>query len=173
MQVIRDACGGGNQLGAGDEFYERASRAGDPLYAAVEVLLKGPEVKLADYDLPKFTDPSGHARDHARLRWWRPGTLSLAELLDIREGALSDDNQPYPDLSDKKLNAVDHTYAYEADIPLVFGHHWRDWEPDEHIDWTEHTACVDFSAAKPDGHLVAYRWRGESTIDPAHYVNVQ
>jgi hypothetical protein len=54
---------------------------------------------------------------------------------------------------------------------MVFGHHWRDWEPDEHIDWTTHAACVDFSAAKPECPLVAYRWTsGETAINPANYV---
>ena len=38
-------------------------------------------------------------------------------------------------------------------------------------DFTDRTACVDFSAIKT-GSLVAYRWSGESEIDEEHYVNV-
>ena len=54
-------------------------------------------------------------------------------------------------------------------MPVVYGHHWRRWAPDEHLDWTPRTACVDFSAVK-GGPLVAYCWRGEPVIDPSHYV---
>ena len=173
MQVVRDACGGDNVLGDDVRLFARASRKGDPLYAAVETLLKGPEVDLASYGLQPFLDPEGNCRPHARLRWWRTSDLPLSELLDIRPPARAADGGGYPDLTGLHLRSEDHTYAYDDRIPMVFGHHWRDWEPNEHIDWTEYAACVDFSAAKPDGRLVAYRWRGESRIDPSHYLDVR
>jgi hypothetical protein len=37
------------------------------------------------------------------------------------------------------------------------------------LDWTSHTACVDFSAVR-GGTLVAYRFSGESEIRLEHYV---
>ena len=168
MEIIREACGGGNVLGDDVAIYARASDKDDDLYAAVEVLLKGPEVELATYGLPSFRDPENHDRSHARLRWWRTSDLPLSELIDIRGGSKSADGQDYPDLTGHTLTESDHTYAYDDVVPLVFGHHWRDWEPSQHEDWTEHTACVDFSAGK-GGPLVAYAWRGEQRIDPAQY----
>lgn len=39
-------------------------------------------------------------------------------------------------------------------------------------DFTDRTACVDFSAAK-GGALTAYRWWGESTIWPENYLQIQ
>jgi hypothetical protein len=36
------------------------------------------------------------------------------------------------------------------------------------MDWTAHTACVDFSAVR-GGTLIAYRWSGEQTIELSHY----
>ena len=170
MDVIREACGGGNVLGDDVRLYARASEKQDPLYTAVEVLLKGPEVELASYDLPAFRDPEGNSRPHARLRWWRTSDLPLSDLLDIHPPAKTSDGGAYPDLSGLHLRAQDHTYAYDDQFPMVFGHHWREWEPDEHIDWTEHAACVDFSAAK-HGPLAAYRWRGERQIEPNNYVS--
>jgi hypothetical protein len=171
MDVIREACGGGNVLGDDVRLYARASDSKDSLYKAVEVLLKGPEVKLASYDLPPFRDPEKNDRVNARLRWWRTSDLPLSELLDIRPPATTAAGEEYPDLSGLVLRSEDHSYAYDDQIPMVFGHHWRDWEPDEHIDWTTHAACVDFSAAKPECPLVAYRWTsGETAINPANYV---
>jgi hypothetical protein len=69
------------------------------------------------------------------------------------------------------IPATDHDrgFAYRDGIPVVYGHHWRQWEPAEHLDWTPGTACVDFSAVR-DGPLVAYQWRGEAQVDPTHYV---
>ncbi|MBU6330733.1 MAG: metallophosphoesterase, partial [Acidobacteria bacterium] len=98
MRVVREACGG-NVLGDDVALYARASDPDDPLFTAIEVLLKGPEVRLADYDLPPFEDPEGHARDHARLRWWRSGDLSLKEMIDIRCGTRTASGGEYPDLA--------------------------------------------------------------------------
>ena len=61
-------------------------------------------------------------------------------------------------------------YEYSSDVPVVFGHHWRTWEPNLGVDWTPTTACVDFSAGK-GGPLVAYTWSGERVIDPSHFVS--
>ena len=54
---------------------------------------------------------------------------------------------------------------------MFYGHHWRRGRPRRGVDFTERTACVDFSAVKA-GTLVAYRWDGESEIREDHYVNV-
>lgn len=64
----------------------------------------------------------------------------------------------------------DRSFACTEPVPAVYGHHGRDGEPAEHHDFTPNTACVDFSAAK-GGPLVAYRWRGESVIDPARHLD--
>ena len=64
------------------------------------------------------------------------------------------------------------SYVYDGTVPVFYGHYWRHGEPEHLHDWTDYTACVDFSAVK-GGALTAYRWSGESRIDPRHYVRVE
>ena len=63
---------------------------------------------------------------------------------------------------------ADRRHCYTDDVPVVYGHHWRRWEPEHGMDWTPRTACVDFSAVV-GGPLVAYRFEGEPFVDPTHY----
>jgi len=158
-----------NRLPADPETWARASTKGDSIWRAVEILLKGPEINLAQYGLPKFVDAGGHARGDARAAWWRSGATTVADLADLSANVKLEDGTPYPALPDLPCEPRDQTFAYSDDVPVVYGHHWREWEPTPHLDWTARTACVDFSAVK-GGPLVAYSWRGESTIDPSHYV---
>lgn len=160
---------GGDRFPPGPEGWARASREGDPTYEAVEVLLKGPEVDLAPYGLGRYLDKEGHSRGDARARWWRLGATTLDELIDIPPGASAEDGEPYPSVPAVAVGDRDRSFAYGEDVPVVYGHYWRQWEPSEHDSWTARTACTDFSAVR-GGPLVAYRWRGERQIDPSHYV---
>jgi len=56
-------------------------------------------------------------------------------------------------------------------VPVVYGHYWRTGTPEHGLDWTDTTACVDFSAVK-GGNLTAYRWSGESTVRAENYLQV-
>jgi hypothetical protein len=58
---------------------------------------------------------------------------------------------------------------YDAEAPPVFfGHYFKPayspLHPERH-----NVACLDHSAAK-DGPLVGYRWKGEPSIKPEHYL---
>jgi hypothetical protein len=63
------------------------------------------------------------------------------------------------------------SFSYRGDVPVFYGHYWRKGLPASGFDFTTHTACVDFSAVQ-GGHLVAYRWDGESEIREDHYFRV-
>lgn len=78
----------------------------------------------------------------------------------------TEDHQPYPALPSIE---VAQDYVYEGQVPVLYGHYWRQGSPRHLHDWTDYAACVDFSAVK-GGALTAYRWSGEARIDPAHYV---
>lgn len=161
MRVVRAACGG-KRLSTGQQWTLATDRSSD-LYQAVEILLKGPELALESYGLPGFTDKDGHARDHARINWWRQGERTLGGLTE-KIGGID------PDI---EVDGHDLAYVYSGTVPVFFGHHWRKDKPDHSVDFTDHTACVDFSAVNNDaggGTLVAYRWQGESTIKHAHYI---
>ncbi|HUF97616.1 MAG TPA: metallophosphoesterase [Ilumatobacter sp.] len=131
-----------------------ASTRGSDAYRWVEHLCKGPEVRLPDgFD---FLDKDGNRRVEARFRWWesRPANFMY-----------SCETPGDVDLPDLAIEAVP-VMPYADALPVFFGHYWRTWP---NIDATSHTACVDYSAVR-GGPLVAYRWSGERTIDPSHFV---
>lgn len=171
IQLLR-ALGGAesNRLPSDPRIWVRACTKGDPIWQAVEILLKGPEINLARYGLPNFVDGGKHVRGDARAAWWRAGASTVSELIDLGPHMRLEDGSPYPGLPDTPCDPRDRSFAYSDDVPVIYGHHWREWEPTEHLDWTTRTACVDFSAVK-GGPLVAYSWQGESVIDPSHYVH--
>lgn len=159
---------GGNRFPAGIDGFVAANRHGDPIWEAIEVVLKGPEMTLATYGLPPYRDKGGDRRGAARVRWWNAGATTIGDLIDLPGGTVTEDGIPYPEIPPTACTDHDRSFSYADDIPVIYGHHWRQWEPDEHLDWTPRTACVDFSAVR-GGPLVAYRWRGEAAIDPTHY----
>ncbi len=131
-----------------------ASTRGTDAYRWVEHLCKGPEVRLPDGT--DFLDKDGNRRTDARFRWWDPRTPNFGYSCDT-PGAIG-----LPD------RAIEHppVTPYADDVPVIFGHYWRTWP---HLTSTALAACVDYSAVG-GGPLVAYRWSGERTIDPSHFV---
>lgn len=151
-----------------DEQLVRASTKGDPVYDAVETLLKGPEISLIAHEQPTYLDKDGHSRDAARLRWWNGTATTLADLAEISSTFTTEEHQPYP-----ALPAIDvaQDYVYEGQVPVFYGHYWRQGAPTHLRDWTDYAACVDFSAVK-GGALTAYRWSGEKQIAVDNYVQL-
>ena len=124
-------------------------------------------MSLSDHGQLPYLDKDGHARDQARLRWWSTGSGStLRELAEISSTFTTQDGVPYPELPALQVACADH--VYRGDVPVVYGHYWRTGTPEHGADWTDRTACVDFSAVK-GGALTAYRWSGEKHISPEHY----
>jgi hypothetical protein len=52
--------------------------------------------------------------------------------------------------------------------PVFFGHYFKPADSPAHPE-RHNVACLDYSAAT-GGPLVAYRWKGEASINPEHYV---
>jgi hypothetical protein len=147
-----------------------ANTDGDRLYDAIETLLKGPEISLVAYGQPAYTDKDGHSRSDARVQWWNSNARTLRDVAEMGGDLTTESGEPYPELPELVLADGARSCVYTADIPVFYGHYWRHGVPEYSHDWTDHTACVDFSAVKPGGTLVGYRWSGETTIDPTHYV---
>ena len=65
----------------------------------------------------------------------------------------------------------DHLVEYgRAEKPVFLGHYWLEGTPQR---LATNIACLDYSVAKPGGKLVAYRWDGETTIEPDKFVSVE
>lgn len=134
------------------------SRQGTELNAAVERVLKGQEI-----DLPKgtyFHDSYGIQRTQVRRRWWDPNAITYrrAALLPESEASqLPDDPLP-----------VSVLFPVNPCRTTLFGHYClNDGSPM----LTSHFGCLDTCAAK-GGRLTAYRWDGESALDPAKFKSV-
>ncbi|MBX7435450.1 metallophosphoesterase [Mycobacterium sp. Y57] len=161
---------GGNRLTTVDQLV-RATDRHDPVYHAVETALKGPEISLVARGQPAYLDKDGHPRSHARLRWWDEDAKTLRDIVEISSAYTTVQGDPYPELPDVEVAAEDRDYVYSGDVPVFYGHYWRHGDPQHLRDWTDRTACVDFSAVK-GGSLMVYRWSGESRIRPGNYVGV-
>ncbi|MEX1111655.1 MAG: metallophosphoesterase [Chthoniobacterales bacterium] len=118
---------------------------------ALQVLLKGPEVKLPEGAV--FPDKDGHKRDTLRVRWWglSDGDASYRSLI-MPPRALAPDDTADP-------AAMASVPDYPEDAKTVFcGHYWLPYEG-RTVPLTGNIMCMDYSAGR-DGPLVACRWSG-------------
>lgn len=142
-----------------------------PLYRAIENLLKGPEISLVDHGQPKYNDKDDIPRGSARMRWWNSDARTLRDIAEMSSRFTTATGQPYPPLPALALPGAAREFVYTGAVPVFYGHYWRQDSPVPGDDFTDRTACVDFSAAK-GGALTAYRWSGETTIRPENYRQV-
>ena len=129
-------------------------------YEAVETLLKGKEIRLSDGH--SYLDPSGIRRYNMRVRWWD-------ETASTYRAAFMGPAAAKPHIS---TDPIEEEYLVDyppTEPPLIIGHYWMTGTPKPLAD---NIACVDYSIAKPDGHLCAYRWDGEATLSADKYVTV-
>jgi hypothetical protein len=124
---------------------------GTAAYQAIDVLLKGPEVHLADGI--SFVDAEGTQRRQARVKWWSP------EATTYRTASIMG-----PDLAHQlpDIELPDRRFSYSDRKPVLFGDYWLSGEP--RVEWSV-AVCLDYSIAE-DGALVAYRWSGEDQLTP-------
>lgn len=133
------------------ELIVASSRKGTREYEAVEALCKGLEIALPPP--VTFTDKQGVVRDRTRVRWWdeRAVTYRSAALMGTRE------TNQLPDTALPPSARV----AYDQTKPVFFGHYWFTGRPQV---LSTKTCCVDYSAAKDEEPLVAYRFDGEREL---------
>lgn len=171
MAVVHEHCGTTAPF-ADLKHLVNASTEGHRLYDAIETLLKGPEISLVEHGLPKYKDKDGNPRGSARMRWWNGAAATLRDIAEMGGGFKTTDDEPYPELPKLELPDGVQSFVYKGDVPVFYGHYWRQDTPEPGDDYTDRTACVDFSAAK-GGALTAYRWTGEDTINPDNYAQLR
>jgi hypothetical protein len=125
------------------------------IFKSVEALTKGIEIAL-----PKphtFRDKDGHGRDRVRVRWWDSDAARYRQAAMLEEELCSQ----LPDIL-----IPDHArIGGGGQTPLFIGHYWLTGKPQL---LSDKVACVDYSIGK-GGKLVAYRWDGESVLDPSKF----
>lgn len=157
IEIINEAL---KNNGAGStDFLVAATTRGNEVFDAVERVMKGPELALPN-DLT-VTDKEGNIRRRIRIRWFDDpekhcwNTYSLPVKADLPGAAVPTDSP---------------SAVYPDDAPPVFvGHYWL---PDAiPMPLRHNVACLDYSVAK-DGLLTAYRFQGETSLKPEHFVTV-
>ncbi|TWU66674.1 MULTISPECIES: metallophosphoesterase [Crateriforma] len=133
------------------EFFFDAMQTGSDRHAAIEDVLKGPEIRMPPGQ--QIRDKSGHPRDTVRVKWYE-----AANGRTYRGYHLGSDDVPDIAIAPGVLKNQD---GYRPDAPPVFvGHYWLTGTP---TPLASNVVCTDYSVAK-GGKLVAYRWDGESVL---------
>jgi hypothetical protein len=158
MDRLRPKLGPNNTVT--DELMVTMSKRGHDDYEDLEILIKGPEIEMPEG--LSYKDKDGITRRSARFAWWDPEASTFDVAARIPGNCTAIDGTPFPTLPAEKIPSVN-SEPYGDTIPLFFGHYWCT-DGDEII--SDHAMCVDYSAGK-GGPLKAYRWNGESKLDPS------
>lgn len=122
------------------------------LKEAIEVILKGPEVKLP-HGL-SFKDKDGHERSEVRVSWWDKENALTHKVEGLNE--------------DEFLKRSQISFYESHHLPVFFGHYWMRGKPSPFLTQIN-AVCLDFSVAK-GGHLASYRFNGEKVLDEGKMV---
>jgi hypothetical protein len=147
--------------GVTTEFLHSACRKGKPLFAPVEVVLKGKEGKLPNG--ASFQDGDGHVRTEIRTRWYL-----APDGHTYRTYALQSDEIACDLGLDEVVIAAAAPYPSDGK-PVFVGHYWLSARRPELL--ADNVACLDYSVAKR-GFLCAYRWNGEQKLKNESFVRV-
>ena len=157
LKIVADACKSDGAFTP--SFLKRATDVADPLFDAIECVMKGPELPLPEG--VSVTDKEGNVRKRIRIRWFDDpadqtwSTYALPGRSELPNDAVPVDApaQPYP-----------------KDAPPVFvGHYWLPNSNPSPL--KPNIACLDYSVAK-HGSLCAYRFDGEATLSSEKFVAV-
>jgi hypothetical protein len=143
-----------------DELIYESAKKGSSLYKAVDLTLKGKEMKLPIGK--EFKDKDGTERHEFRTKWWEDPTKMTYKTYSV---------EPIETLTEDKLelNSLDSLAFYQADSKIVFfGHYWLKGIPQF---FKPNICCLDYSVAK-GGTLVAYRFSGEKVLDTGNLIVV-
>jgi hypothetical protein len=149
IESLRTVVGPGETLT--DELIECASRKGTWQFSAIETICKGPEVELPEG--LSFSDKEGKIHSEVRVKWWQDDLSTYRKAAIGPPGALA----MIPDLP---MPVGWRAQRYEGP-PVLFGHYWFTGPPEV---ISTRFACVDYSAARNECPLVAYRSDGETEL---------
>ncbi len=131
------------------------SRKGSREHETISQVINGPEAQLPEGFLNGTAD--GTMRSEIRVKWWRD--LNGA---NCREAIFPDD----PKIPEIPLGEVPRTGFSPDSPPTFFGHYALKEAAPARI--APNLACLDYGTGK-GGFLCAYRWDGESIIDPGKF----
>jgi Calcineurin-like phosphoesterase len=139
-----------------NEMVLLGSRWGHPIWHAIGMVCKGPELELPSG--LSYLDEGGNARDVIRVKWWEPSALTYREAAVGRPTVVSGiPDAPLPAEWLRQFRGLPQDGEY---APVLFGHYWFTGTPTV---ISRKFACLDYSVAR-GGPLVSYRWDGEEEL---------
>jgi hypothetical protein len=149
---------GGNTFEMG--LLETSTKEGNPLYEAIEIVLKGKELLLPEGIT--FLDKDKHPRKEIRVKWWEDSFGKSYQELAVKPEDVKNLSNAH------KVEHVSNNLSYPAnEKPVFFGHYWlEDKQPKLQA---SNVCCVDYSIAK-EGILVAYRFDGEKELSEKKFI---
>jgi hypothetical protein len=133
----------------------------NPLFDALEAILKGREIILPDG--LTFRDKDGFIRHQMRIRWWEDPAAATYKSIGFLKGAIGLPDTP---VESSVRNELD--YYTEDEKPVFFGHYCLDETP---ALIRSNICCVDFCVAHA-GSLAAYRYHDEKILVAENLVYV-
>ncbi len=133
------------------------------VHDAIEILLKGYELKLPDGI--KFQDKYDKKtyREEMRVKWWLRG-------INLNHQDVADNGIDLPsEFGNQKYEHKAYQVYEVGQVPVFFGHYWL--PPDQLGLMQKNICCLDFSIAK-GGVLTAYRYNGERELSGDNFVFV-
>lgn len=159
FQQLKQYSKGGQWLS--DALLNDSAMQSHPTFDAVETLLKGKEVVLPNQCF--YHDKEGVKRHRMRVRWWDGGATTF-------QHAFIGPEQERTHIPEDPISG-DHLIEYQHKAPPLFlGHYWLSGQP---TPLASNIACLDYSVAKSDGKLMAYRWSGEAVLLKKNFQWVQ
>ena len=143
-----------------DELIHQSVNKEITLHKAIDITLKGKEMKLPDG--LHFKDKDGNNRTEMRIKWWEnPSEVTYNSISIEKRDVIP--NTPI-DVSQLKSKV----YYQPKDKNVFFGHYWLKGNPSL---YKNNICCLDYSIAE-EGKLVAYRYYGEETLTADNFVYV-
>lgn len=150
-----------------DDLIRKSETEKGELHEAIEITLKGKEIKLPKDDF--FMDKDGNQRRHIRIKWWENPSGMTYQAVGF---------QDLPDFAKKEINSSqikEIDYYRKDDKNVFFGHYWLKVE-DKLLNkptlFRDNICCLDYSVAD-EGHLVAYSIDDELLLDEQKFTVVK
>jgi hypothetical protein len=140
------------------ETLVKYGKQGSRAYKTITRILNGPEALLPEGKAYQAAD--GILRREIRVKWWRD-----VKNLDAREAIFPDD----PHLHPHPLEKIPENH-FDPGAPITFFGHYAVKSPVP-MPVSARLACLDYAIGK-GGYLAAYRWDGETDLNPANFVSV-
>lgn len=166
----------GKQWCISEDFLHASAVEGSEAFAAIETLLKGPEVNLPEG--MSYLDKGEKIRKKFRLKWWAhiQDYSTLENIALSLPDSFKEKKTPLPAAQyDELRKSTQHLIYSVENPPVFFGHYWL---KDKTEAFTENICCLDYSIADHEEldaekrRLAAYKWEGEGKLNESHLVFV-